>query len=65
MGGTILGLVVSVGVPYVTVPVWRAYQRRREKKMADRIERASQRAAALALQRAAALLDKDDKPPRP
>lgn len=65
VGGTILGLIVSVGVHYVTVPVFRAYQRRREKKMADRIERASQRAAALALQRAAALRDKDDKPPRP
>ncbi|WP_108500384.1 DUF2062 domain-containing protein [Paracoccus indicus] len=65
VGGTILGLIVSVGVHYVTVPVFRAYQRRREKKMADRIERASQRAAALALQRAAALRDKDETPPRP
>ncbi|RJE79584.1 DUF2062 domain-containing protein [Paracoccus sp. JM45] len=55
VGGTILGLLISVGVHYLTVPVFRAYQRRREKKMADRIERASQRAIALAAQRAAAL----------
>ena len=46
VGGLILGLVVSVATHYLTVPVFRAYQRRREKKMADRIARAAELAAA-------------------
>ncbi|WP_228461316.1 DUF2062 domain-containing protein [Paracoccus liaowanqingii] len=53
VGGSILGLAVSTGTHYLTVPVFRAYQRRREKKMAERIARASTRAAELAVARAA------------
>ncbi|WP_410217484.1 DUF2062 domain-containing protein [Paracoccus sp. (in: a-proteobacteria)] len=46
VGGTILGLILSVATHYMTVPVFRAYQRRREKKMADRIARVSELSAA-------------------
>lgn len=55
VGGVILGLIVSVGTHYLTVPVFKAYQRRREKKMADRIARAADMAAARALQKAEAV----------
>jgi len=53
VGGTILGLVVSIATHYLTVPIFRAYQRRREKKMADRIARVSERTRELAAERAA------------
>lgn len=39
VGGTIIGLFVSALSHYLTVPVIRAYHRRRSKKMADRIAR--------------------------
>lgn len=39
VGGALSGLVAAIGCHYLTVPVIRAYHRRREKKMADRIER--------------------------
>lgn len=39
VGGSIIGLIVSVISHYLTVPVIRAYHRRRSKKMADRIAR--------------------------
>lgn len=38
-GGVIIGLVVAIAAHYLTVPVFRAYQRRREKKMDERIAR--------------------------
>ncbi|MDM7457964.1 MAG: DUF2062 domain-containing protein, partial [Paracoccus sp. (in: a-proteobacteria)] len=46
VGGLILGLLVSVATHYLTVPIFKAYQRRREKKMADRIARAAEMATA-------------------
>lgn len=55
VGGLILGLIVSVGTHYLTVPIFNAYQRRREKKMADRIARAAEIAAARILAEQAAL----------
>lgn len=39
VGGMIIGLAVSIVAHYLTVPVIRAYHRRREKKMALRIAR--------------------------
>jgi uncharacterized protein (DUF2062 family) len=39
VGGTIIGLAVSIAAHYLTVPVIRAYHRRRQKKMAERIAR--------------------------
>ena len=39
IGGIILGLIASIAAHYLTVPVIRAYHRRREKKMAERIAR--------------------------
>ncbi|WP_243698550.1 DUF2062 domain-containing protein [Paracoccus alkanivorans] len=39
VGGVIIGLAVSIASHYLTVPVIRAYHRRREKKMAARIAR--------------------------
>lgn len=39
VGGTIIGLLVSTAAHYMTVPVIRAYHKRREKKMAARIAR--------------------------
>ncbi|RJL01900.1 DUF2062 domain-containing protein [Paracoccus aestuarii] len=42
VGGGILGLAVSILTHYLTVPVFRAYRRRRDKKMADRIARAKE-----------------------
>ncbi|MCF3973726.1 DUF2062 domain-containing protein [Paracoccus sp. EGI L200073] len=43
VGGAIIGLLVSIASHYVTVPVIRAYHRRREKKMAERIARVQSR----------------------
>lgn len=43
VGGVLIGLVVSVVAHYLTVPVIRAYHRRRQKKMADRIARVAAR----------------------
>lgn len=54
VGGVIVGLVAALITHALTVPVFIAYQRRREKKMADRIARASRRAAELAAERKAA-----------
>ncbi|MEE2860545.1 MAG: DUF2062 domain-containing protein [Paracoccus sp. (in: a-proteobacteria)] len=59
VGGTILGLVVSIATHYLTVPIFLAYQRRREKQMATRIARASGHLAELARARAA----RDAPPP--
>lgn len=39
VGGIIIGLMLSIATHYMTVPVIRAYHRRREKKMAARIAR--------------------------
>ncbi|MDO5643082.1 MAG: DUF2062 domain-containing protein [Paracoccus sp. (in: a-proteobacteria)] len=39
IGGTILGIPVAVASHYLTVPVIRAYHRRRARKLAERIER--------------------------
>ena len=52
VGGVILGSVAGVITHYLTVPIFIAYQRRREKKMAERIARASARAAQLKADRA-------------
>ena len=62
VGGAILGLLVSVATHYLTVPIFRAYQRRREKKMANRIARASGRARQLAEARKAAEDDAGHRP---
>lgn len=45
VGGVLIGLVVSIAAHYLTVPVIRAYHRRREKKMAARIARVRERGA--------------------
>lgn len=37
VGGVLIGLAVSIAAHYMTVPVIRAYHRRRNKKMAERI----------------------------
>lgn len=47
VGGLILGIAVSVATHYLTVPIFNAYQRRREKKMEERIARAAVRIAAM------------------
>jgi len=47
VGGVILGSIAGVITHYLTVPIFLAYQRRREKKMSERIARASARAAEL------------------
>ncbi len=39
VGGAIIGLLVSIVAHYLTVPVIRAYHRRKQKKMAERIAR--------------------------
>ncbi|MDO5646936.1 DUF2062 domain-containing protein [Paracoccus sp. (in: a-proteobacteria)] len=39
VGGLIVGIPVSVAFHYMTVPAFKAYQRRRQKIMADRIKR--------------------------
>lgn len=39
VGGILIGLAASIAAHYLTVPVIRAYHRRREKKMAERIAR--------------------------
>lgn len=39
VGGALIGLVVAIGCHYLTVPVIRAYHRRRAKTMEDRIAR--------------------------
>lgn len=52
VGGVILGSIAGVITHYLTVPIFIAYQRRREKKMAERIARASARAAQLKADRA-------------
>lgn len=54
VGGLIIGSVAGVITHYLTVPIFIAYQRRREKKMTDRIARASARAGELARMRAEA-----------
>jgi uncharacterized protein (DUF2062 family) len=41
VGGTILGLPIAILSHYLTVPVIKAYHRRRSKKMAERIARVS------------------------
>ncbi|MDB6176491.1 DUF2062 domain-containing protein [Paracoccus sp. Z330] len=45
VGGVIIGLVASIAAHYLTVPVIRAYHRRRTKKMAERIARVQDAAA--------------------
>lgn len=66
VGGMILGLTLSVATHYLTVPVFKAYQRRREKKMADRIARAAEMAAAREVRQSAAAAAADtDTPPGP
>lgn len=43
VGGILIGLSVSIAAHYMSVPVIRAYHRRRNKKMAERIARVKQR----------------------
>ncbi|MBU3030346.1 DUF2062 domain-containing protein [Paracoccus sp. XHP0099] len=65
VGGVIIGLAVSIAAHYLTVPVFRAYQRRREKKMAERIARVRARAEIVTTATPGADGQKGGAAPRP
>ncbi|MDO5632725.1 MAG: DUF2062 domain-containing protein [Paracoccus sp. (in: a-proteobacteria)] len=48
VGGLIIGIPVALAFHYLTVPIFRAYQRRRSKAMAKRIARATRNAQKMA-----------------
>ncbi|MDP5306772.1 DUF2062 domain-containing protein [Paracoccus spongiarum] len=65
VGGALIGLLVSVAAHYLTVPVIRAYHRRREKKMAWRIEKVRTRGALVTTARETEAMKRGGAAPRP
>lgn len=65
VGGFLIGLIASIATHYLTVPVIRAYHRRREKKMADRIERVRAKGAIVTTARETSALKQGGAAPRP
>lgn len=65
VGGVLIGLLVSIAAHYLTVPVIRAYHRRREKKMDERIARVRAQGLLITTARETEALKKGGAAPRP